>query len=77
MRVGRVVSDRADKTIKVAVESKVSHPRYKKIMKQTQQYTAHEAGNEAGMGDVVEIMETRPLIKTKRWRLTKVVEKAE
>lgn len=77
LRVGRVVSDKADKTIKVAVESKVSHPLYKKTIKKTQKYTAHDELGEAGMGDVVEIMETRPLSKMKRWRLNKVIEKAK
>ena len=76
-RIGTVVSDSADKTIKVAIESRVSHPRYKKIIKQTKKYTAHDSGNEAGAGDLVEIMETRPLSKTKRWRLTRVIEKAK
>lgn len=76
-RTGHVVSDKADKTIKVAVESKVSHPRYKKIMKKTQKHTADDQKNEAKVGDLVEIMETRPLSKTKRWRLTKIIEKAE
>jgi len=77
MRIGTVVSDSADKTIKVAVESRVSHPRYKKIIKQTKKYTAHDSSDEAGNGDIVEIMETRPLSKTKHWRLTRVIEKAE
>jgi small subunit ribosomal protein S17 len=76
-RVGQVVSDKADKTIKVAVVSKVSHPLYKKTMTQTKKYTAHDVENEARIGDKVEIMETRPLSKTKRWRLTKVIEKAK
>jgi small subunit ribosomal protein S17 len=76
-RVGQVVSDKADKTIKVAIASKVSHPLYKKTIKQTKKYTAHDAENEAGIGDKVEIMETRPLSKTKRWRLTRVIEKAK
>lgn len=76
-RVGRVVSDKADKTLKVAVASKVRHPRYKKILKRTQKHTVDDQNNEATMGDLVEIMETRPLSKTKRWRLTKVIEKAK
>ncbi len=76
-RLGRVVSDKADKTIKVVVESRVSHALYKKIMNKTHKYTVHDEANEAGNGDIVEIMETRPLSKTKRWRLTKVVEKAK
>jgi small subunit ribosomal protein S17 len=77
VRVGQVVSDKAEKTIKVAVESRVSHPLYKKIIKQTKKYTAHDDQNEAGIGDTVEIVETRPLSKTKRWRLTRVIEKAK
>lgn len=76
-RVGKVVSDKADKTIKVAISSTVSHPLYKKTLSKTVKYTAHDENNEAGYGDTVEIMETRPLSKTKRWRLAKVIEKAK
>ncbi len=77
VRSGRVVGDKADKTISVAVESTYHHPRYKKILKKTSKLAAQDGNNEARTGDLVEITETRPLSKTKRWRLTKIVEKAK
>ncbi|MBU1670378.1 MAG: 30S ribosomal protein S17 [Actinobacteria bacterium] len=76
VRVGRVVSDAMDKTIVVAVESRVRHPLYGKIIKRTSKLYAHDEKNECAQGDKVEVMETRPISKTKRWRLVKVLEKA-
>ncbi len=76
-RVGRVVSDKMDKTIVVAIEDRVVHPLYKKIMKRTYTLKAHDENNECGVGDRVEVMETRPLSKDKRWRLVSIVEKAK
>lgn len=75
--VGVVVSDKMDKTIVVAVKDSVQHPLYKKIMKRTVKFKAHDENNECGVGDRVMIMETRPLSKDKRWRLVKIVEKAK
>ena len=76
-RVGKVVSDKMDKTIVVAVETRVPHPLYKKIIKRTYKLKAHDESNECGAGDVVRVMETRPLSKEKRWRLIEVIEKAK
>jgi len=76
-RVGRVVSDKMDKTIVVAVEDNVKHPLYKKIIKRTAKFKAHDENNECKVGDRVEIMETRPLSKEKRWRLVRIIEKAK
>lgn len=76
VRVGRVVSDSMDKTVVVAVETLVRHPLYGKTIKRTTKLYAHDEDNQCGVGDVVQIMETRPLSKTKRWRLVSVVEKA-
>ena len=76
-RVGTVVSDKMDKTIVVAIEDNVSHPLYKKIIKRTVKFKAHDENNEAKAGDRVKIMETRPLSKDKRWRLVEIVEKAK
>ncbi len=75
-RVGRVVSDKMDKTIVVAVEERVAHPLYKKIIKSTYRLKAHDENNECGVGDRVLVMETRPLSKDKRWRLVEIIEKA-
>ena len=75
-RVGKVVSDKMDKTIVVAVEDHVKHPLYKKIVKRTYKLKAHDEKNECGIGDKVKVMETRPLSKDKRWRLVEVLEKA-
>ena len=76
-RVGTVVSDKMDKTIVVAVEDSVKHPLYKKIVKRTVKFKAHDENNECGIGDKVEIMETRPLSAQKRWRLIRIIEKAK
>ena len=76
-RVGVVVSDKMDKTIVVAVKDSVQHPLYKKILKRTKKFKAHDENNEAGIGDRVEIMETRKISKDVNWRLVKIVEKAK
>ena len=76
-RIGQVVSDKMDKTIVVAIEDSVQHPLYKKTMKRTYKLKAHDENNECGIGDTVEVMETRPLSKDKRWRLARVIEKAK
>lgn len=76
-RTGRVVSDKMDKTIVVAVEDHVRHPLYKKIVKRTYKLKAHDENNEANIGDTVRVMETRPLSHDKRWRLVQIVEKAK
>ena len=76
-RVGKVVSDKMDKTIVVAIEDHVKHPIYGKIVKRTSKIHAHDENNECGIGDTVEVMETRPLSKTKRWRLVEVIERAK
>ncbi len=76
-RTGTVVSDKMDKTIVVAVRDSVRHPLYKKIIKRTVKFKAHDEKNECGIGDRVTIMETRPLSKEKRWRLVKIIEKAK
>ena len=76
-RVGVVVSDKLDKTIVVAVKDSVQHPLYKKIMKRTVKFKAHDEKNECGVGDRVEIMETRPISADKRWRLVQIIEKAK
>ena len=76
-RIGQVVSDKMDKTIVVAIEDSVRHPLYKKTMKRTYKLKAHDENNECGIGDTVEVMETRPLSKVKRWRLVRIIEKAK
>ncbi len=76
-RVGKVVSDKMDKTIVVAVENHVKHPLYGKIVKRTYKLKAHDENNECGIGDTVKVMETRPLSKDKRWRLVSIIEKAK
>ena len=76
-RIGQVISDKMDKTIVVAIEDSVQHPLYKKTMKRTYKLKAHDENNECGVGDTVEVMETRPLSKDKRWRLVRIVEKAK
>ena len=73
---GKVVSDKRDKTITIIVERRIKHPLYGKVMKKSKKFQAHDENNEAGVGDIVRVMETRPLSKTKRWRLLNVVEKA-
>ena len=75
-RIGKVVSDKMDKTIVVAVENHVKHPLYGKIVKKTYKLKAHDENNECGIGDTVKVMETRPLSKDKSWRLVSIVEKA-
>jgi len=76
-RIGKVVSDKMDKTIVVAVEDRVPHPLYKKIIKRTYKLKAHDENNDCGVGDRVRVMETRPLSKDKRWRLVEILEKAK
>ena len=76
-RVGKVVSNKMDKTIVVAIEDSVKHPKYGKVIKHTVKIHAHDENNECGVGDKVEVMETRPLSKTKRWRLVNIIEKAK
>ena len=76
-RIGQVVSDKMDKTIVVAIEDSYLHPLYKKTMKRTYKLKAHDEANECGIGDTVEVMETRPLSKDKRWRLVRIIEKAK
>ncbi|MGL5261783.1 MAG: 30S ribosomal protein S17 [Bacteroides sp.] len=76
-RIGVVLSDRMDKTITVAAKFKEKHPMYGKFVSKTKKYYAHDEKNQAGIGDTVSIMETRPLSKTKRWRLVEIVEKAK
>lgn len=76
-RIGKVVSDKMDKTVVVAVETKVKHPLYKKMVGKTTKFKAHDEQNQCGIGDVVEIMETRPLSKEKRWRVVKTISKAQ
>ena len=76
-RVGIVVSDKMDKTIVVAIKDNVRHPLYKKIIKRTYKLKAHDEENTCKVGDKVEVMETRPLSKTKRWRLVRIIEKVK
>ena len=76
-RVGKVVSDKMDKTIVVAIEDHVKHPLYKKIVKRTYKLKAHDEENTCNVGDTVKVMETRPLSKDKRWRLVEVMEKVK
>ena len=75
-RTGKVVSDKMDKTIVVAVYENVKHPLYNKIVKRTYKLKAHDENNECGIGDTVKVMETRPLSRDKRWRLVEIIEKA-
>jgi len=76
-RIGRVTSNKMQKTITVAIERKVKHPLYGKFQQKTKKLTAHDEQNECGIGDMVRIMETRPLSKNKRWRLVEIIEKAK
>ena len=76
-RIGKVVSDKMDKTVVVAVERLVQHPLYKKAVKKSVKFKAHDENNESHIGDTVEIMETRPLSKDKRWRVVEILEKAK
>ena len=76
-RVGIVSSDKMDKTIVVSIKDSVKHPLYKKVMKRTVKFKAHDENNECGIGDTVRVMETRPLSKDKCWRLVEIIEKAK
>ena len=76
-RIGKVVSDKMDKTIVVAIEDSVKHPLYNKVIKRTYKLKAHDENNECGIGDRVKVMETRPLSKDKRWRLVEIMEKVK
>ena len=76
-RVGKVVSDKMDKTVVVAIEDRVAHPLYKKIVGRTYKLKAHDENNICGVGDKVKVMETRPLSKDKRWRVVEIIEKAK
>ena len=76
-RVGKVVSDKMDKTVVVIVEDRVAHPVYKKIIKRTYRLKAHDENNSCGVGDRVRVMETRPLSRDKRWRVVEIIEKAK
>ena len=76
-RVGKVVSNKMDKTIVVAIDDRVRHPLYKQIVNKTYKLKAHDENNECNIGDTVRVMETRPLSKDKRWRLVEIVEKAK
>ena len=76
-RVGKVVSDKMDKTVVVTVEDRVAHPIYKKIIGRTYRLKAHDENNECGIGDRVRVMETRPLSRDKRWRVVEIIEKAK
>ena len=77
VKVGVVVSDKMDKTVVVAIRDNVKHPLYKKVIKRTYKLKAHDEKNECGIGDTIEVMETRPLSKDKRWRLVRIIEKAK
>ena len=77
IRNGKVVSDKMDKTIVIAIETLVKHPLYGRIVRRTTKFKAHDETNQCGVGDTVEIMETRPLSKEKRWRVSRVIEKAK
>ena len=76
-RVGKVVSDKMDKTVVVIVEDRIAHKTYKKIIGRTYRLKAHDENNECGVGDIVRVMETRPLSRDKRWRVVEIVEKAK
>ncbi|RVU25863.1 30S ribosomal protein S17 [Sandaracinomonas limnophila] len=77
VRIGKVVSDKMDKSITITVERKVKHPLYGKFVQKTTKLMAHDENNECGIGDTVKVMETRPLSKNKRWRLVEVIAKAK
>lgn len=74
--VGKVTSDKRDKTITIIVERKIKHPLYGKVMKKSKKFQAHDENNECNAGDIVKVMETRPMSKTKRWRLVEIVQRA-
>ncbi len=77
VRIGSVVSDKMDKTVVVAIETFVTHPIYKKQVKRTTKFKAHDENNECRVGDIVKIMETRPLSREKRWRVVEIIERAK
>ena len=77
VRVGKVVSDKMDKTVVVAISDRIAHPLYKKIVGRTYKLKAHEENNTCGVGDTVKVMETRPLSKDKRWRVVEIIERAK
>ncbi|HCO18174.1 30S ribosomal protein S17 [Gudongella oleilytica] len=77
VKIGTVVSDKMDKTVVVAIETFVTHPMYKKQVKRTTRFKAHDENNECAVGDKVQIMETRPLSRDKRWRVVEIIEKAK
>ena len=77
VRTGKVTSDKMDKTIVVAIEERVNHPLYNKVVKRTYKLKAHDENNECKVGDTVRVMETRPLSKDKRWRLVEIIERAK
>ena len=77
VRVGKVTSNKMDKTVVVAIEEHVKHPLYKKVVKRTYKLKAHDEKNECNIGDTVRVMETRPLSKDKRWRLVEIIERAK
>ena len=77
IREGYVVSDKMDKTVVVEVEDRVKHPKYAKVIRRTRKYKAHDGDNACGVGDLVRLMETRPLSATKRWRVAEILEKAK
>jgi small subunit ribosomal protein S17 len=77
VREGYVVSDKMDKTVVVEVEDRVKHPKYGKVIRKTRKYKAHDGENACGVGDLVRLMETRPLSATKRWRVAEILEKAK
>jgi small subunit ribosomal protein S17 len=77
VRIGRVVSNKMEKSCVVAVERKIKHPKYGKFMKKTTKLMVHDESNECGIGDTIKVMETRPLSKNKRWRLVEIIEKAK
>ena len=77
VKVGKVVSDKMDKTVVIAIERLVQHPLYKKSIKKTVRFKAHDENNDSHTGDIVSIMETRPLSKDKRWRVVEVIERAK
>ena len=76
-KLGKVVSDKMDKTVVVTIKDRVKHPLYNKIVDKSVKYKAHDENNECGVGDIVKVMETRPLSKDKRWRLVQIIEKAK
>jgi small subunit ribosomal protein S17 len=77
VRSGRVISDKMDQTVIVSIETLVRHPMYGRIVRRTSKFKAHDANNECGIGDNVEIVETRPISKEKRWRVARIIEKAK